>query len=221
VLAFAAQLPVTRQLVTLADDVEFEFSLEAMRAYTGLNVPAVKPIFEELGFNRLTEQLESFGRRGLRPMSSGEAARRSRSIAGALRAGRYAGKARKRFAQRLGEVECARNRYRDDRVESGGGAARGHLHGMGGGWAYYIPVRAVGGERGAARRGSRCRKPILEDPKHRKMGQNIKYDLVVLRQAGIDLAGVDFDTMIASFVLDPLRRSHGMDALPRNCSDIG
>jgi DNA polymerase-1 len=54
---------------------------------------------------------------------------------------------------------------------------------------------------------------LLEDPLVRKSGQNVKYDILVLRKAGIQLRGVDFDTMLASYVLDPGRRSHGLDVL--------
>src|SRR6185312_6778312 len=54
---------------------------------------------------------------------------------------------------------------------------------------------------------------LLEDPTVRKTVQNAKYDMLVLRRAGVMLAGVDFDTMIASYVLDPGRRSHGLDVL--------
>jgi len=54
---------------------------------------------------------------------------------------------------------------------------------------------------------------LLEDPRVRKTAQNSKFDTLVLRRAGVRLAGVDFDTMIASYVLDPGRRSHGLDVL--------
>jgi len=54
---------------------------------------------------------------------------------------------------------------------------------------------------------------LLEDPGVRKSGQNAKYDLLVLRKAGVRLRGLDFDTMLASYVLDPGRRSHGLDVL--------
>jgi DNA polymerase I len=54
---------------------------------------------------------------------------------------------------------------------------------------------------------------MLEDPMVRKTAQNAKYDLLALRRAGITLRGLDFDTMIASYVLDPGRRSHGLDVL--------
>jgi DNA polymerase-1 len=54
---------------------------------------------------------------------------------------------------------------------------------------------------------------LLEDPSVRKTAQNAKYDLLLFRCAGVKLAGLDFDTMLASYVLDPGRRSHGLDVL--------
>jgi DNA polymerase-1 len=54
---------------------------------------------------------------------------------------------------------------------------------------------------------------LLEDPTVSKTVQNAKFDLLVLRGAGIELRGLEFDTMVASYVLDPGRRSHGIDQL--------
>ncbi len=54
---------------------------------------------------------------------------------------------------------------------------------------------------------------LLADPAVKKAGHNIKYDWQVLRRAGVELHGVTYDTMLASFVLDPGRRSHGLDTL--------
>mgnify|MGYP006420944345 FL=1 len=59
-------------------------------------------------------------------------------------------------------------------------------------------------------------KPLLEDPKIKKVGQNIKYDLIVLRNEGIDLKGIAFDTMLASYILNPSGRRHSMDALAQD-----
>lgn len=56
-------------------------------------------------------------------------------------------------------------------------------------------------------------RPLLEDGACRKTGQNIKYDALVLRRAGIELAGIDIDTMILSYLTHPEAKSHGMDAL--------
>lgn len=54
---------------------------------------------------------------------------------------------------------------------------------------------------------------LLTDPGIRKTAHNAKYDLLVLRRAGVTLAGLDFDSMLASYLLDPGRRSHALDAL--------
>jgi len=54
---------------------------------------------------------------------------------------------------------------------------------------------------------------LLEDESVRKTAQNAKRDLLVLRRVGVTLRGLDFDTMLASYVLDPGRRSHGLDVL--------
>ncbi|MEL7199993.1 MAG: DNA polymerase I [Pseudomonadota bacterium] len=55
-------------------------------------------------------------------------------------------------------------------------------------------------------------KPMLEDPAIMKIGQNMKYDAVVLRRYGIKIAPVD-DTMLMSYALDCGRGNHNMDAL--------
>jgi DNA polymerase-1 len=53
----------------------------------------------------------------------------------------------------------------------------------------------------------------------RKGGQHIKYDEIVLRRAGVPVAGYDFDTMIASYLLDPERHSHKLEEIAR--SELG
>ncbi len=56
-------------------------------------------------------------------------------------------------------------------------------------------------------------KPVLEDPSIRKVGQNMKYDILVLGQHGINVKNAAFDTMIASYLLNPSKQSHGLDAI--------
>lgn len=55
-------------------------------------------------------------------------------------------------------------------------------------------------------------KSVLEDKKTRKVGQNIKYDMLVMKNHGIELKNVGFDTMIAAYVLKP-ESSYKMDSL--------
>ncbi|MGD8961608.1 MAG: DNA polymerase I [Desulfobacterales bacterium] len=56
-------------------------------------------------------------------------------------------------------------------------------------------------------------KPILEDPAIKKVGQNIKYDWIVLTRHGVKLDGVIFDTMVASYLLNPSKRAHNLDQI--------
>ncbi|MEE4360439.1 MAG: DNA polymerase I [Pseudomonadales bacterium] len=56
-------------------------------------------------------------------------------------------------------------------------------------------------------------RPLLEDPKVCKLGQNLKYDASVLARAGVTLRGVRFDTMLESYVLDSVGTRHNMDDL--------
>jgi len=56
-------------------------------------------------------------------------------------------------------------------------------------------------------------KPLLEDPRPRKVGQNLKYDLAVLANYGITLSGIAHDTMLESYILDSTASRHDMDSL--------
>ena len=53
-------------------------------------------------------------------------------------------------------------------------------------------------------------RPLLEDPSIGKIGHNIKYDLIVLQRAGINLQGIVLDTMVASYLTDPSRLRHNL-----------
>lgn len=56
-------------------------------------------------------------------------------------------------------------------------------------------------------------KPLLEDPAISKVGQNLKYDMSVLARYGVQLAGVAYDTMLESYVLNSVATRHNMDDL--------
>ncbi len=63
-------------------------------------------------------------------------------------------------------------------------------------------------------------RPVLEDPAVGKCGQNSKYDLLVLRTAGVRVRGLVHDTMLLSFLLDPQERTHNLDDLALRHLDI-
>jgi DNA polymerase-1 len=82
------------------------------------------------------------------------------------------------------------------------------------GW--YLPVRAPEGERHLDEHATlEALRPTLEDPAVGKIGQNLKYDMVVLRGAGVRVAGLVFDSMMASYLLDAGQRNHSLDDLAK------
>ena len=90
------------------------------------------------------------------------------------------------------------------------------------GCGFYIPTLAPEGEKHLDEKTViDALRPVLENPKIAKVGQNIKYDQIIFHNCGVRLEGIipsdpksmAGDTMIASYVLDASRSSHGMDAL--------
>lgn len=73
--------------------------------------------------------------------------------------------------------------------------------------AFYVPVPS---DRNEAQKIVEIFRPVYENPKILKIGQNLKYDLEVLARYGIELQGPMFDTMIAHYLLQPELR-HNMD----------
>lgn len=79
---------------------------------------------------------------------------------------------------------------------------------------YYVPVRGPAGDQVLEPQATlEALRPVLENPAIRKIGQNLKYDMIVLKNIGVNLAGLAFDTMIASYLLDAGGRSHNLDDL--------
>ncbi len=82
--------------------------------------------------------------------------------------------------------------------------------------AWYVPVRAPRGEVCLEAESTlETLRPVLENAAIEKIGQNLKYDMIVLRSAGVELAGVAFDTMVASYLLDAGARNHNLDDLAK------
>ena len=90
----------------------------------------------------------------------------------------------------------------------------GYSFGWEDGQAAYVPVRGPAGESHVTpEQAIDLLRPLLENEAIEKIGQNLKYDMVVLRTAGIELKGPLFDTMVADYLLEPGRSSHGLDEL--------
>jgi DNA polymerase-1 len=81
------------------------------------------------------------------------------------------------------------------------------------GEAAYIPVRCVFGGAAALEDVQRILGPIFADNSTLKIGHNLKYDMLVLRNHGLEVGGPLFDTMIAAFCAEPMRMTFGLDRL--------
>ena len=82
------------------------------------------------------------------------------------------------------------------------------------GSAFYVPVKGPLGAQTLPLENVRAAlSPVLADAEVFKVGQNLKYDRIVLQRAGFPWAGRSFDTMIAAYVLDATRPSYKLDAL--------
>lgn len=78
--------------------------------------------------------------------------------------------------------------------------------------AFYVPVKGPNGSNVLKLDDvKKSLEGIFADESIKKVGQNLKYDLIIMRNAGFDVKGIEFDTMVASYCLASDRRSHSMD----------
>ena len=194
----AEDLYTSLSLVTLKKDLQLEQTLDDL-SLSAFDTRAVRDLFEELEFTRLVNELaprEALGREGYRTVLTEDD----------LDLLVFALKSVDRFAV--------------DTETDSRDPMRASLVGMSFSWAEgqaaYVPLdhRYLGApEQLTVEVVKEKLGPILSDPSRKKIGQNIKYDLKVLQRAGFMTRGVAFDTMIASWLQSPDRRSHGLDEI--------
>ncbi|CAN5408903.1 DNA polymerase I [soil metagenome] len=243
----AANLAMARRLVTLKNDVEFDFRVEDCR-FEGLNNDALKPHFELLGFRNLLARLgveadqapsttAPAPKATVKPAAKYQPLAASESLFGdvSVPLSGHASPAveggpqtcadckyilidtDEKFADFLSKLKKAK-RFAFDTETDALGAMQGGLVGMSFSWqagiGYYVPVKGpVGCEILDCDRVLRELKPILENEKIEKVGHNLKYDIQVMRQAGVMVRGVVLDTMIAAFLIDAGRLRYNINDL--------
>jgi DNA polymerase I len=232
-------LPTTRQLVTLKTDVDFEFDPDLCR-FAGLNRDVLKKNFTELGFSGL---LKRFGLDAGEDKEEAKSPTTKASLPKRFDEGLFANISSpgaepvdeapalctgdqcdyclidtdEAFNQFLSELK-QQKRFAFDTETTSLEAVSAQLVGMSFSWkpeqGFYVPVKGPAGCKTLeCDKVLAALKPILEDPKIQKVGHNIKYDLIVMRAAGIDVKGVVVDSMIAGFLLDASRMAYGIDGL--------
>ncbi|HKI56399.1 MAG TPA: DNA polymerase I [Trueperaceae bacterium] len=213
------QVALTRRLVTLDDGVPMDFDLEACAAPKPSR-EALKPLFDELGFRSLLEQLPE---EPVTPATAGPAAAPAAERA-LLEVGDTAPSWR--MIEDAAALEGLVRELRDqpafavDTETTSLRAADADVIGYAFAWrageGVYLPVRSRTGAALDPERVAAAIRPVLADPGVLKVGQNLKYDLIVLGGAGLTLADPLFDTMVAASLLYPERRAYNMDDLARD-----
>jgi len=87
------------------------------------------------------------------------------------------------------------------------------------GEGFYIPIRSREGTGFTEDFISNTLKELLENEKIEKKGQNIKYDYVILLKYGVRMKGITGDSMIAAYLINPLKGRYGLDALAKDLLD--
>lgn len=195
---YAEQARLSRQLVTLIDDLELEADYDSF-ALSEPDLAALTRLFKECEFHTLLQEFSCDERALPENYHCVLSLTELDELAASLQqAGRFA----------FDTETTSLNPHAADLV--------GFSFAVAAGEAWYIPI----GHRylGAPEQLSRGQvferlKPLLEDARLDKIGQNLKYDLLVLARAGIEVRGLFCDTMLASYLANPATRTHGMDGL--------
>lgn len=178
-------------------------------------------LFSELGFNRLLTQLGLMGSSGTKPeVADTSTVTSDLGTPASVKTVAHNYQlidTQKKLDSFVNELK-KQKLFAIDTETTSIDAMRADLVGVSFSWqphkAYYLPVRAPLGQKHLNAE-ELCRKlaPILADENAKKIGQNIKYDLLVLKNAKMPVKGVYFDTMVASYCLDPLRSSHSINSM--------
>jgi len=213
--AHRANMALTRRLVTLERDVPLDFRLEDCVTPRPLRRD-LRQLFEELGFRSFLDQLD-FAEPGA--VAAATEATPSDVEGAGLATDYRVVNTPEAFAAFVAELE----RQEAFALDTETTALRavdaeivGYVFSWQAGTGWYVPVRGAHGETLDPAMVAARLKPILEDEKTLKVGQNLKYDIIALANAGIELKGPLFDTMVAAALLYPGRRTYNMDDLARD-----
>ncbi len=225
------QVLQSKQLVKIVTDAPAILDPEASRV-TDFNREQVLGLFRELGFRSLVDRLQEIGL----PAETKEEKRAAEAAQG--RQDYHTIETQAELEQLVAKLRSSRSFVVD--VETTNTDAMqaelvGIAVGLGNGEAYYIPIKVEGTKPpvengqlafstapspGAIHAKSLPRetvlnvlRPVFEDEKIDKYAHNAKYDATVLAEAGLELCGITFDSMIAAHLLEPTGQSLGLKSL--------
>ncbi|MCX5648274.1 MAG: DNA polymerase, partial [Planctomycetota bacterium] len=189
----------SRGLVRLHADAPIDLDPKSCATPESFDRAAVVALFRDLGFNAFLEELNL----------SGEAAGpaiRTRLV--------DSPEALEKLAKALAREKA----FAFDTETTSVSPREAELAGLSFAWTtgegYYVPLKGLEADRCLPlKKVMAALRPVLESPKRLLVGQNVKYDLLVCRRAGLDLAEPFFDTMVAAYLVNPGRREYNLDAL--------
>lgn len=187
---------LSRKLVTLSEQVPLDLALEQLKCQPAKNEEC-RSLFEELEFHRLLEAMgpapERLSRGGYELVQSREAF--------------------EKFLTKLKKTSMFSFDTETTSLEISQAELVGLSFGLKSGEAYYLPLGHQTGEPQLEIRPTlEALKPIFENVKIPKIAQHFKFDAGVLQRCGIDVQGLQCDTLLASYLLDPAS-SHRLDFL--------
>lgn len=195
-----------RVLIQLKDDVPIDLDWDALRT-VGPDPAAFRALCIECGFHRFLDEL---GPGPATPEKTWEASYTTLDTPAALAD----------FVRDL----AAQPRFSVDTETTDVDPTRADLVGMSFCWksgeAFYLPVRGPAGSQILDEKTTlETLRPVLENPETEKVGQNVKYDLLVLQRAGVTLGGPITDSMVLSYLLESGERNHNLDQLSQRLLD--
>ncbi len=209
---------LSKKLVTLVDDVPIDFNLQDA-AVDGYYLEDVLPLFQELQFKSLIAKLPKELQLDSAPEQSGFdfGGTREKVVEQKKHDGYILVNDEQAWKQFVAELK-KQKLFALDTETSGLDPLTDALLGMSFSWkdgeAYYLPVAHGKKDIIYVKQKQIAEiKTILEDPRVHKVGHNIKFDLLALQSYGINLEGIVFDTMIASYLINPGTRQHSLDNL--------
>jgi len=212
---------LSRELVTIDTDVPVDIDWDSLRrgAFNSAKLEELLRSFEF--FSLLRELVDSPGQAAGQAAGQASGAQGEKPAAAALQSYQVITEQAQlqTFLGQLKEQTCFAFDTETDSTE----AMEAELIGMSFSWqtgeAFYLPLRYAGKDaeifdaEDDRRAVLDMLKPILESPAVEKVGQNIKYDALVLVKYGIRMQGLAFDTMVAEYILNPDSNSYKLDNL--------
>jgi DNA polymerase-1 len=197
-MAYGEQARLSRQLATIHTNVPIDYSLKGS-VLSPPDLKSLREVFKELEFNKLLKEL---------PEEKVDQSRDYHLIIG-----------QNEFLSLVEDLRKAK-RFAIDLETTSPYPMWADLVGMSlshtPSQAFYIPVGhqpREGIQQLPLSWALKQLEPLLEDEALKKVGQNIKYEWTVLKRYGIQLKGIEGDTMIASYLLNPTKHNHNLSEI--------